>query len=525
VLFKEVNDLLSEILRIMVRVYDKDAEMNEWEKRSTGHRVWREMENLGPAIDSALNVSEIEEAESGIERVRMILAFTGKRLASIDPSLLQPAQLESIAEAFASTRTDLAAFVSDQDYEHVRNANVQSDVALRALAQMPAPSTSEELEVFVASIKAYRSTLDEGLTSTRRAVKEVQTKISEGKAAIAKLEAQIFDTQQRHSLLATEHEESVRSKLTELSEAIQLERQKLTELLIEQQKQFSEAQEKRIQDHTEAIRVVQNQVAQTTAEQQGQFSTAQDLRSRDFLDSQTSRQTKFDGLLAEYVKYLADQNAAFTLGREEASRDFVSHLNELETEYSKKAQEILSTVEQHKDHVEKLVGVIGNLGVTSGYQKTANQSRFAMWVWQGITVFAIFGLIMFAWYTLPLVQDKNGLFHWGIFAGRVFLALACGVLAAYAGSQADKLFSLEARNRRVALELEAIGPYLTPLPAEEQTKFRILIGERSFGREDASSIKNPDKSPATLLDLLGSKEGMQLLQLIGDIVRKDRPSK
>ena len=107
----------------------------------------------------------------------------------------------------------------------------------------------------------------------------------------------------------------------------------------------------------------------------------------------------------------------------------------------------------------------------------------------------------------------------------MFLLLACGVLAAYAGSQADKLFSLEARNRRVALELEAIGPYLTPLPQAEQDKFRILIGERSFGRDEAVGAKGSEKSPATLIDLLGSKEGMQFLEVLSDFLKKAKAAK
>lgn len=42
----------------------------------------------------------------------------------------------------------------------------------------------------------------------------------------------------------------------------------------------------------------------------------------------------------------------------------------------------------------------------------------------------------------------------------------------------------ERRNRKLALELEAIGPYLAPLPEERQLEFRLALGDRTFGRED-----------------------------------------
>jgi hypothetical protein len=46
----------------------------------------------------------------------------------------------------------------------------------------------------------------------------------------------------------------------------------------------------------------------------------------------------------------------------------------------------------------------------------------------------------------------------------------------------NKLFGEERRIRKLALELEAIGPYLAPLSVEEQNRFRLEIGELSFGR-------------------------------------------
>jgi hypothetical protein len=42
-----------------------------------------------------------------------------------------------------------------------------------------------------------------------------------------------------------------------------------------------------------------------------------------------------------------------------------------------------------KKHVEKLVGVIRNLGVTSGYLRVANQARLALWGWQASTLIAL----------------------------------------------------------------------------------------------------------------------------------------
>ncbi len=208
------------------------------------------------------------------------------------------------------------------------------------------------------------------------------------------------------------------------------------------------------------------------------------------------------------------QIAEFTRSREAAQKQFDDDIEELRTSYSKTAQGILDQVDQHRRDVEKLVGVIGNLGVTSGYLTTANQARRTLWLWQGVTVLALAGLIFVAW--KAFLPTMEGTFSWQSFAGRALLSLTVGVLAAYAANQADKSQVSERRNRKLALELEALGPYLTALPPEKQQEFRLHIGEKSFGRDDSDLGSGIDRSPATVLDILKSKE---LREFITDIVK------
>ena len=70
--------------------------------------------------------------------------------------------------------------------------------------------------------------------------------------------------------------------------------------------------------------------------------------------------------------------------------------------------------------------------------------------------------------------------------------------------------------------MEAIGPYLAPLPNEQQQSFRLQLGERTFGREDVSATgRLRKKSPANSLDLLKeSKEYRELLrEILADVAK------
>lgn len=328
-----------------------------------------------------------------------------------------------------------------------------------------------------------------------------------------------------------------------------MERTKLAAVTTDFQSQFSAGQDTRNKEFAEQVKAAIAQIQSDAAslqqrltelgteigtergrlttvasEFQSQFSVAQESRSREFAEAQTNRQDKFGNIIADYSQRLTEQNAAFSKQRDEAFLEFQVNVAELKTKYGDSAKNILDQIERDKQDVEKLVGVIGNLGVTSGYLITANHARKSMWFWQSITVSALIVLSFLAYKTLSLLEDTSGHFVWGAFAARVLLLGSLGVIAAYAGSQADKLFEVEKRNRKLALELEAIGPYLAPLSQEEQDKFRVQIGERSFGRDDNGSIKAHRKSPATLLDLLKSKEGKEVLEFILDIVRKDKIS-
>jgi hypothetical protein len=471
--------------------------MSEWDRRIREHRVWNDMQALGPTLDSAAGIEGIEpEALDGVERLRSSLAFCGKRLAAADPSITVPNALEEVANGFSKAREEIEQFVSDQDIAHVRLANAQADRALLGVSQILSPESSEELGSLISAITQYRGTVEHNLSTSRMSADESRVKA-----------------------------DSLRNELNELAATLLTEQQKLAQVVADYQRQFSEAQEKRGQDFAEAQHQAQQDLAKTVSDYQGQFSAAQDTRGKEFADAQGARQEKFSETVNAFSEHLTERDAEFARQGQVLLRESEERLAGLNTQYAERAETILKAVEEEKSRIEKLVGVIGNLGVTSGYLRNANHARSAMWFWQAITVVAMVVLSVLAFRTLPLLEDSKGLFNWGGFAGRVLLLGSLGVIAAYAGSQADKLFAVEKRNRKMALELEAIGPYLAPLPEEEQAKFRILIGDRSFGRDDDFGRRENKKSPATLLALLKSKEGKEIKELLEaalEFVRKEK---
>ena len=221
----------------------------------------------------------------------------------------------------------------------------------------------------------------------------------------------------------------------------------------------------------------------------------------------------------------------------------------LKSDYESSAKTILDQINTRKEEVEKLVGVIGNLGVTSGYQKVANLARWMLFLWQGLTVVAHGGMIFIAYQmafpsphkvisiasdtsqnttltastsTSKLAENStlsaapqttvqtaptssDSVFYQGL-AIRIFLSITIGVFAAYAAKQASHFLEMERKNRKLALELEALGPYIAPLDKDKQDEFRLKLGDRSFGVHDDTSHKVKSDDPVTAIDLMKPKE-------------------
>jgi hypothetical protein len=426
--------------------------MSQWTDRIKNHAVWQHLQSLGPAIDRAVSRDGVDaDMVDGLERLRAVLALVGKRLAAADPATTHPGPLDGIAGALQNATSEVQNFVANGNVGHIANANAHGDTALAHLAQVPVPTTPKELAGLKDAVVTYRSTLEEQLKKAG--------------AASAAISGEL---------------DAVKTKATELGNEITSERQRLSEL---------------------------------GSGFQAQFSTAQETRNREYTEAQGARQERFGTLIAEATERLTQQSADFTQQKDAAVKQYAEDTAALKKEYGQAAKAVLDEIEGHRAEVAKLVGVIGDLGVTSGYVKTANYARKAMWVWQGIAVAAMSGVILAA-YKL-FIPQVLGQFSWEAFAGRVILSLTVGVLAAYAAHQADKYHEMERQNRQRALELAAIGPFLAPLPPDKQNEFRLGIGGKTFGQNGSSDRRRTDRSPATVLDLVKSAE---LRELLTDVV-------
>ena len=413
--------------------------MSAWSERIANHGVWNTLTDLAAVIESAASRLDLDaDTLAGIERVRAVQELMSQRLSSIDPALLTVPVLDGIFNATGNATGELRAFVTDGVLAHVLNANANIDTALTSLSGVPTLTSGNEVKALGRAAADYRR-------STEAALGEVQ-----------KVARTITDALQR----SNERVEVIATDVTRIKER-----------------------------------------AETQASDfQAQFSAAQDARSVEHAGNQTSRQERFNAVLIENqekaVKKLEELSALQVATK--ATLD--QSLSELQASHATRATALLAEMETQKLAIEKLVGVIGNLGVTSGYQKVALAARSEKQLWQSITVVAFLGFIAFAWDAfLPVTGDS---FSWPSFAGRALLTVAVGLFAAYAAKQGDKAAQLEAYNRAMALDLEAFGPFISPLPDAKQEEFREKMADRSFVTQRHIGDGQGERSPTGVVDLI-----------------------
>jgi hypothetical protein len=471
--------------------------VSQWTERFKNHPIWNHLENLGPAIDDALKREGIEpQSTESLARLKAVLAFTGRRLAGADPFLLHFGTLDNLSNQFQSIMQEVQNFTANGSTGHITNANTNADAALNNLAQLNVLLTTEDFIAAKEAAETYRNGLDNVLSELRKSSGQLQKDLDALKARTVELTAEINKEKERLGTVSTDFQ---------------------TKFVTDQEsrsKEFSTAQ-KDLQDQYTALLT---EFKQLSSDYQANFLADQESRSTGFTKSQKEQLEQFSTLISDFKEKLSTQNSDFVKQGAAIALAHQKELEALKVEFVETATKLRDEMDVQKTEVEKLVGVIGNLGVTSGYLNTANEAKTTLRVWQGITVVALVGLIVIA--IVAFLPAIGGTFSWGSFAGRVFISLTFGVLAAYAASQADKYQKVERQNRRLALELEAIGPFIAPLPTEKQEEFRMTIGERSFGHGDGAHGGMDSKSPATLVDvLLQSKESKEFRALLTEVIK------
>lgn len=210
-------------------------------------------------------------------------------------------------------------------------------------------------------------------------------------------------------------------------------------------------------------------------------------------------------LKAEMAASLSNLETTFNKAQLQRDTDFSTVVNESKEKFAAAAQDftedaakVISALEDHKANAERIVQVVGDIGVTGNYQKIANKETERADLWRRVTVgFFVSGLFMAAatfykFYHEP-VTPTNTL----AIAVRLLYALAIAAPAFYSARESARHRTNADRARQTELELASLGPFIELMEHRDKDDIRKSLIPTYFGRQvDSHEIK-------TVLDAAG----------------------
>lgn len=170
--------------------------------------------------------------------------------------------------------------------------------------------------------------------------------------------------------------------------------------------------------------------------------------------------------------------------KEEFKKTFTVQTNTIDTG----SAALINKINIKLEEANKIVNIIGNVGVTGNYQNIANQNKKTANFWRWTAVF--FMVLMSGLLVWSIIELGNSDFNLYKSLVRIIAAAVLTYPAIYAARESTKHRNLETKNRNIELELASIGPFIEMLPEEKKQKIKEELVNKYFGNHDADIAKN-----------------------------------
>lgn len=212
----------------------------------------------------------------------------------------------------------------------------------------------------------------------------------------------------------------------------------------------------------------------------------------EFESIKTNNNTSFEAEKKKFNDNIEADRKAFKelidTDKEAYKKEYEKQREALETQTA----ETIKSLESRLEEAQKIVNIVGNVGVTGNYQKIAEDNKrtadFFRWVALG------FMAIMSALLIWSLIEiSKNGEFNLYKSLVRISMAAVLTYPAVYASRESTKHRKLETQNRSLELELASIGPFIELLPEDKKQKIKEDLASKYFGNHSGLTETKDDE--------------------------------
>lgn len=342
--------------------------------------------------------------------VRLLLS----RISESDPIFIPTAALDRVHPQMQNAVNETNNFISNGNIRHLYSAIAHVSDAIAGFGATYRIETLSSGEDLISSL-------------SNRSREEIASVKAQAKAA---------------STIA----EQVSTALTQLQQAIELEKERISSGLGNVERQFTESQSTRSTAFNDAMNSFDAQIRQALVE------------ARDKLE--------------EFV-------STNSVAAEDRLGEIVSELEGTRQDSELKHKEILS-----------LYGLVGRDSQIGGYKEAAVSATKAANVWDQVTytfmviaILALVGPSIVSYFKSGFTEIK-----WLEVLARFPLSSVLLLPAGYAAAQARRQKRIADTARRNQLHIAALGPYLSTLPEPTQHRIRAILTPRFFYVENPESL-------------------------------------
>lgn len=397
------------------------------------HAAWSELQN---ARKGAIQVLE-EEADSlprgQLERILQVLLAVESHLDAGDPILAHMGHMHNVEKQLRGCKDSLHNYRDQNQPNHLQSAENHASAALKEAYLLVRVAVPAEAEGLPSGLLEAAARLEERSQAQEKALAALQS-------STGKLEKRLDSL------------EDVRSQLNQ------------------QMGETKESIAQALQDAKEQMEGLANQAAEEFDERFNDLKDRLETRSDEHID------------------------AVGTKMQAEVDR-FKEKNDKTQEAHSAQAKKTLSELRTVKEEAQEVIGAIGATGMTAGFQESAEVASKKATRWRVGAVIcwsllAAYVVLVIA--VLPLWASSSILFSnvWSAQIAKVLGAGAFAALGSYVSHQAGHFRDIEREDRKRALVLASIGPYLANMEPNEKNTVKKEVLDHVFGLVEEGGNKD-----------------------------------
>ncbi|MEZ5784821.1 MAG: hypothetical protein R3D70_25270, partial [Rhizobiaceae bacterium] len=229
------------------------------------------------------------------------------------------------------------------------------------------------------------------------------------------------------------------------------------------------------------------------------FDTAMSAWQAAFTEDQTSRAEEYSSAQIERANEFATSLRKWRdLAEQEVKAIKTNYDKALGKELERFRDEVAARLADVRDKhaaILEIHGLVGTDGVAGGYQRGATEEHDSANLWRIIAMgsFALAALWMLAKYCWGFDVTPSGGVNWPEVVTAASLTLVLLGAGGYAARQSGLHRVTEQQMRWFALEVKAIDPFLSSLPAPQRDPLKMELSQKLFGQNRVAPGKSEDK--------------------------------